>query len=146
MTTDASAVPVVENLLGRRVVAGLIDMVALIVLYFVFVALFGDSSSSGSSFEVSLNGLPALIFFVFSLAYYFGLEAKYAQTPGKMIMGLKVVALQGQYSLGKVLIRNVLRLVDALPFMYLVGIICAAVTPKHQRIGDLAAGTIIVRA
>jgi uncharacterized RDD family membrane protein YckC len=146
MTTDAATVPVVENLLGRRIVAGLIDVVALLVLYFVFGALFGDSSFTGSSFEVRLNGLPLLIFFVVILTYYFGLEAKYARTPGKMIMGLKVVALHGEYSLGKVVIRNLLRLVDVLPFMYLVGIICAAVTPKHQRIGDMAAGTIIVRA
>jgi uncharacterized RDD family membrane protein YckC len=43
------------------------------------------------------------------------------------------------------LIRNVLRLVDGLPFLYLVGIITIAASKKKQRLGDMAAGTLVVR-
>ncbi len=43
------------------------------------------------------------------------------------------------------MLRNILRIVDALPVLYLVGLGFVAVTGKNQRIGDLAAGTVVVR-
>jgi uncharacterized RDD family membrane protein YckC len=43
-------------------------------------------------------------------------------------------------------VRNLLRVVDGLPFLYLVGIITIAASKRDQRVGDMAAGTIVVRA
>jgi uncharacterized RDD family membrane protein YckC len=49
-------------------------------------------------------------------------------------------------TLGKVAIRTVLRIVDGLPFLYLLGLIVVAVSKQNQRIGDMAAGTLVVKA
>ena len=63
-------------------------------------------------------------------------------------MKIKVVESRtgkpGDY--GKALIRNVLRLVDWLPFLYLVGGILVLVSERRQRLGDLVAGTVVVKA
>ena len=64
-----------------------------------------------------------------------------------MIMGLKVVKLNGRrYGWGSVILRNTLRVVDGLPFLYLIGIIFMGLTRHDQRLGDLTAGTLVVRA
>ena len=70
-----------------------------------------------------------------------------AATVGKMAMGLRVVkAADGSpISWGESIIRNLLRIVDALPFFYILGMILIAVTAKKQRVGDLAASTIVVK-
>jgi uncharacterized RDD family membrane protein YckC len=74
-------------------------------------------------------------------------EGLTARTPGKFLLGLKVVKLDGgSYYWVAVLGRNVLRIVDFLPVLYLVGLVTIAVTEKNQRIGDLAVGTLVVRA
>jgi uncharacterized RDD family membrane protein YckC len=139
-----------ENVTGRRIVAGFIDVIVLGILFVVMSALFGDaeSSSNGDSgnFSVSLSGVPFIIYVLLSIAYYLVPEAMTGQSLGKKIMGLRVVALEDTLSWGKAAIRTVLRIIDSLPVLYLVGLISVAVTKKNQRIGDLAAGTIVVRA
>lgn len=74
------------------------------------------------------------------------LEAVTGSTPGKVLLGLRVTRADSEpCTWGAALIRNVLRVVDALPFLYVIGLVCVAVTKKNQRIGDLAAGTLVVR-
>ncbi|HLF78459.1 MAG TPA: RDD family protein [Dehalococcoidia bacterium] len=148
MTAEPEATPAPENLLGRRIVAGLIDFVLLTVLLIIMSSLFGESSSDGGSFSVSLTGFPAIIYILLAIGYFLVLEMQTGQTLGKMVMGLRVVSLEGPLSWGKVAIRTLLRAVDGLPWLlpYLVGIICIAVSKNHQRIGDMAAGTAVVRA
>ena len=43
------------------------------------------------------------------------------------------------------MIRNLLRIVDGLPAFYIVGIVCIALTPNKQRVGDMAANTLVVK-
>ncbi|HVF75265.1 MAG TPA: RDD family protein [Acidimicrobiales bacterium] len=67
-------------------------------------------------------------------------------TPGKTLLGLRVVAGDGGLLTAQaLLVRNVLRVVDALPFPYGVGLAAAVVSDRGQRLGDLAAGTVVVR-
>jgi uncharacterized RDD family membrane protein YckC len=74
-------------------------------------------------------------------------EGLIATTPGKLLMGLKVVKLNGErYDWRAVLLRNIIRIIDGAPILYIVGLISIAVTEKNQRLGDLAAGTVVVRA
>jgi uncharacterized RDD family membrane protein YckC len=115
-------------------------------------AAFGDlgktaDEGDGDTFRFSLNGLPFVLYLFLSLAYFMVFEGLAARTPGKFIMGLKVVNLDGgSYDWIAVLVRNVLRIVDGLPVLYLVGLVTVAVTQRNQRLGDLAAGTLVVRA
>jgi uncharacterized RDD family membrane protein YckC len=134
-----------DNILGIRIIAGIIDVVVIIVVYTLFALLFGENSSDGGNFSTSLNGLPALLFGAATIGYYLALEARTGQTLGKKLMGIKVVALEGEMSWGKATIRTLLRIIDGF-FFYLVAVICIAVSKKHQRIGDMAAGTVVVKA
>lgn len=145
--TETRAVPGVEydsDVVGRRIVAALIDVVAMVVLFFVMALVFGGIDTD-DGFSVELNDGPAVLYGALNLAYYIIFEALTASTPGKMIMGLRVVKIDGTYGWGSSLVRNLLRIVDALPFLYLVGLITIAVTKRNQRLGDLAARTLVVR-
>jgi uncharacterized RDD family membrane protein YckC len=146
VTTDAPAIEQVENVTGRRVVAGFIDVVILGVIFVLMSALSGGTESEDGSFSANLDGGPALLFFLIVMGYYLVPEALSGQTIGKKIMGLRVVSLAGPLTWGKVAIRTILRIVDAFPVFYLVGIITIAVSKKNQRIGDMAAGTVVTRA
>lgn len=67
------------------------------------------------------------------------------RTPGKRIAGIRIVNLAGETpSIGALLIRNLLRLLDSLPMGYIVGLITTVFTTNSVRIGDLAAGTLLV--
>ena len=80
-------------------------------------------------------------------AYFILFEAFFAATLGKMVMGLRVVKADGSpYSWSSVIVRNLLRFIDALPVFYLIGLITVAVSKRNQRLGDMAAGTLVVRA
>ena len=139
-----AAVAPTENLLGSRIVAGVIDLVVIVAIGVVMTVLFGDTESEDGGFEASLSGVPFLIYVLLSFAYYFVLENTRGQTLGKMVMGLKVVSTVGPLTPGKVAIRTLLRIVDGFLF-YLVAVIAIAVSSNHQRIGDMAAGTNVVR-
>jgi uncharacterized RDD family membrane protein YckC len=86
---------------------------------------------------------PALAIF---LLYHFVLELTlHGRTPGKRMAGVRIVARDGSVpSAGALLTRNVFRLLDNLPMFYGVGIISVIATAQHVRIGDMAAGTLLV--
>ena len=68
-------------------------------------------------------------------------------TPGKRMAGLQTVSRDGGApSVGSLLTRNVFRLVDSFPVAYALGLLTTMVTRNHVRIGDLAAGTLLVYA
>jgi uncharacterized RDD family membrane protein YckC len=136
-----------SNVVGLRIVAALIDFIPLIVLFLVMAATLGEFGNTGpnSNFEVRLENEQFLLYALIAYLYYVIFEAATAATPGKMLMGLTVVKVNGEpYTVGAVLLRNILRLIDGL-FFYVVAIVCMAVTAKRQRLGDLAAGTLVVR-
>lgn len=67
------------------------------------------------------------------------------RTPGKRFAGLRIVTRDGGTpGIGALLVRNVFRLVDSFPAMYCVGLVATLVTRQHVRLGDLAAGTLLV--
>jgi len=91
--------------------------------------------------------LPALIFFLVHMTYSMVLEGWWrGQTVGKRALGLRVVDARGlTLQPGQVVMRNLLRLVDILPAFYTVGGAAMVLTRHCQRLGDLAAGTVVVR-
>lgn len=67
------------------------------------------------------------------------------RTPGKRIAGLRILARDGSApGSGALLIRNLFRLIDSFPALYGIGLITTLLTRDHVRIGDLAAGTLLV--
>ena len=136
------------DVLGRRIGAALIDIALMALLFVVLALLIGDSSSDDGSVSLNLNGAPAFLYFALVLLYYGVTEATSGQTIGKRLLGIRVARIDGSRAGGgPVAARTVLRLVDALPILYLVGFISVLATgQRRQRLGDLAAGTTVVAA
>jgi len=107
------------------------------------IAGFLDALDSGLSFIAYLMILPPILFY---LLYHPILEILMrGRTPGKRLAGVRIVTTDGRTpSMGAILVRNLFRLVDSLPSFYLVGLAVALATARHVRIGDLAAGTMLV--
>jgi uncharacterized RDD family membrane protein YckC len=146
-TAPAQQVVAAPDVVGQRIGAAIVDMILLAILFVVMSMLFGQSESGDGSFSVNLSGAPFIIYVLLSFGYYMGMEFKLGQTVGKKLTGIKVVSTDGQVlTPGKVAIRNILRIVDGLPFLYLVGFIAMVTSKQKQRIGDMAAGTLVVKA
>jgi uncharacterized RDD family membrane protein YckC len=93
------------------------------------------------------TAISVILYFAVSIGYGIVLEWRWhGQTLGKRVMGLRVVDAQGlRLQLSQVVLRNLLRLVDMLPLVYLVGGVASFCSRNCQRLGDLAAGTIVAR-
>jgi uncharacterized RDD family membrane protein YckC len=132
---------------GRRVLATLADGIVLGLAFALMSMLFGSSSAQGGQVSGSLEGFSALVYFVLVFAYYILMEGYLGQTVGKMLLGIKVVREDnGEVpGVGGAAIRTVLRLIDGL-FFYLVAFISVLASGKNQRLGDMVAHTLVVRA
>jgi uncharacterized RDD family membrane protein YckC len=141
-------VPVdVPDVLGRRVAAAVIDMGAMFVLFVVVAFTMGDRSVVNGQFYVGLEGTAAVGYLGLVLTYFFAFEALTGRTLGKMLLGLKVVREDGtRAGPGAIAARTLFRLVDGLPIFYLVGFIVVVSLKSRQRVGDLVAKTLVVRA
>lgn len=93
------------------------------------------------------EALVVLAFFLIQTGYGIALEWFWrGQTPGKRLFGLRVMDAEGlRLQFGQVVMRNLLRPVDALPVLYMVGGAACALTRHAQRLGDLAANTVVIR-
>jgi uncharacterized RDD family membrane protein YckC len=91
--------------------------------------------------------LSVLLYFLLSIGYFMLLEMVWrGQTLGKRLLRLRVIDAAGlKLSPNQIVLRNLLRFVDSLPVFYFVGGTCALVSRRSQRLGDMAAGTVVVR-
>ena len=133
---------------GRRVVATIIDSLVLGAFFGLTASTFGTSTSTGpGTWSVSMGTGATLFYLVVAIAYFILMEGYLGRTLGKMVAGIRIVDARrgGLPGPGKATIRTVLRVVDGL-LGYLVAFIVVLVSAKRQRIGDMAAGTLVVRA
>ncbi len=93
------------------------------------------------------GALSTLSFFAVYFGYGILTEWKLrGQTIGKRLLKLRVMDAGGlRLQFNQVVLRNLLRVVDSLPVFYLVGGVCSFLHPRAQRLGDIAAGTVVVR-
>lgn len=128
------------DVLGRRIAAGLLDLLALLITLIVVGLVFGKGS--GSSASVNLAGVSAWVFIALAVAYYWIPEAVSGQTLGKRLLGIRVRWADGS-DLGTLAagVRTLLRPIDALPLLYLLGLLVILATgeTRRQRLGDVAA-------
>ena len=117
------------------------------MLLFPVGALVGDASAKGGSLSVHLGGGGFAAYAGICLLYYAVFELIWGATIGKLIVGVRVRAEDGaRPAPWQVVVRNLLRPVDVLPLLYLVGyLVVMATGPEHrQRIGDRLARTVVV--
>ena len=86
-------------------------------------------------------------YFLVSIGYAILCEWHYkGQTVGKRLMSVRVMDIQGlRLQFSQIVIRNLLRVIDSIPVCYLIGGLSCLLSPKFQRLGDLAANTIVIR-
>jgi uncharacterized RDD family membrane protein YckC len=139
-TAEGVDLDVVVAGFGSRFVAGLIDMI-LLVLAMLAVGLAAAVFEGFGAAILLLGGFVAL--FVYPVV---GEVLWSGRTVGKSVTGLRVVTVDGG-PVGFVTsaIRNIMRLIDILPGAYAVGTVAVLATKRSQRLGDLAAGTLVVR-
>lgn len=114
----------------------------MLVGHLLYFGGFRMTPEPGSSYLLWV-WLPTLLIYFF---YHPILEiAMRGRTPGKRIAGVRVVTREGDIpGAGALLLRNVFRVLDSLPLCYLVGLITVVLTEHHVRVGDMAAGTLLV--
>ena len=143
VTPEAVAIELDIAGLGSRMIAALIDGLIQLALLIV-AALLG----SGLHLEGTASTVVGIVVgFLVLWGYFFIFEGLWhGRTPGKRGQRLRVVRSDGHPMSGaQMFVRNLVRIVDFLPAYYAVGAISVIVTKRAQRIGDLAAGTIVVR-
>jgi uncharacterized RDD family membrane protein YckC len=140
--------------LGSRFMAVFIDLVIQLLLmlgvsllsayYMEFLTTTFGSQSWFSSF---MTAIMIFLFFVILYAYFFFFEwLWHGLTPGKRLVGLRVLQANGlPATFWQVLVRNVLRIADFLPFFYGAGALAVIINDQNRRIGDQIAGTVVAR-
>jgi uncharacterized RDD family membrane protein YckC len=110
----------------------------LLIAYYVFDIALSVKSAAGF-----LSILPAsIIYFLYHPILEVALRGR---TPGKRMAGVRIVSRDGgPPGTSALLIRNIFRLIDSLPAAYMLGLISCFVTANRVRIGDMAAGTLLV--
>lgn len=134
--------------IGSRFYAALIDIavmtpIALIGAYVTIRAVTGLDEILGNW----LAAIAGVATFAVLWGYYMIFEiATNGQSPGKRALGLRVIKAHGYpISFSDSAIRNLVRIVDFLPFFYGIGLFTMLSNKNWQRLGDLAAGTLVVK-
>ncbi|CAN5646620.1 hypothetical protein BH24ACT4_BH24ACT4_13370 [soil metagenome] len=128
--------------LGSRFLSSLVDttLQAAVIAPFLLAA-----ASLGGSAGPALAAVVVLVVGVVVPAAFDAFGG--GRTPGRRLTGLQLFMEDGAtVSLVPAAVRNIVRIVGFLPSLYSVGAIAVLVTPRHQRLGDLAAGTLVVRS
>lgn len=138
--------------IGSRFLALAIDtliQMAVVVLIFIVLAAFASVR------VLAFRGLPSVwllaatsaSFFLLFFGYFAIFEILWnGQTPGKRAIGIRVVKDSGRpLTAAESMGRNLLRIVDQLPGFYAIGIVAAILNSRNKRLGDLVAGSMVVR-
>ena len=132
---------------GSRALAALLDLLIMVgsgIGVLIVLAIF-------AGFGVTIGSIGgAILLFVGFLVWtgYFMLfeGLRQGQTPGKRIVGIRVVSDTGNaVSMGAAAARNLLRIADFMPPPYLIGGVLVALHPRGKRLGDMVAGTVVAR-
>jgi uncharacterized RDD family membrane protein YckC len=144
--------------IGSRFLAALVDyiliaclllVVNLVAGFVLFLAIqryveYLDRTPDWAYWAIGWLGLIA---FLFQYGYFIFFEVIWSgQTPGKRIVRLRVVRSNGlPIAAGEAMIRNVVRIVDSIPVGYGVGLVAMFADGQSRRLGDIAAGTLVIR-
>jgi uncharacterized RDD family membrane protein YckC len=134
-----------DQVLGRHIAAALVD-IFLLAIVFVLLGIFtGHAHSSSNSASVTLGAGGTIVFLLIVALYYFGCESATGQTIGKRLLRIRVKSEDGTRATTRaVAIRTLMRIIDVLPLLYLVGFVAMMATgTRRQRLGDLLGRTAV---
>ena len=139
--------------LGSRFLALVVDMLAQFGIAIAIMIAFGFAATPLSRIAIGKNltgwliAVGILIFFTLFFGWFIIFEAWWSgRTPGKRALGLRVVR-DGGFPLdaGAAVIRNLVRVVELLLGFYAISAVSALISKENKRLGDFAAGTLVVR-
>ena len=141
-TPEGVALELILAGLGSRFLARLLDTVIQGGLIFALGFGVGGFNAPGW-----LDAIAFILVFLTIFAYDIAFETlNHGRTIGKLAAGIRVVGQSGEpVRFLASAVRNIARVLDFLPFFYLVGTISIIATARDQRVGDLAAGTLVMR-
>jgi len=136
--------------IGSRALAGLFDFMlqAIITVLIVMALVWLGAVLKLQDF---LGVVGAIIigstgFLAFTVYYVIAEMLTGGQSPGKRMAGLRVVGIDGRpLTFLQSALRNIIRAVDMIPFFYTVGLIAVFASRRAQRLGDMVAGTMVVK-
>lgn len=134
--------------IGSRFYAAVIDIAVLIPLISIGVYVtIRAQSDLDEKFGNWLAAITGIAIFALSWGYYMAFEiTTNGQSPGKRALGLRVIKAHGYpINFSDSAIRNLVRIIDFLPFFYGTGLVTMLFNKNWQRLGDLAAGTLVVK-
>jgi uncharacterized RDD family membrane protein YckC len=135
-TLSSPPIKIIPAPLAKRFIAALIDCLILSTIWLLIL-------KASLSFTSEIYG-DLLWIVIVSFLYFLVSEAVFAATVGKFVTKLRVVGPSGDpCSFSESLKRNLLRFVDWLPTLYLIGATSIFLSTKRQRIGDRVAGTVV---
>jgi len=139
--------------IGSRFLAALMDTALIMLLQAVLFGSFFLLAKFVFNMDI-LNGdfaswalaILGIISFIFLWGYYLFFEILWnGQSPGKRMVGIRVIRVDGTpITASESMIRNLVRIIDLLPTAYGVGVVTMFINSNSRRVGDLAAGTIVV--
>lgn len=133
---------------GTRCVAAIYDYTFILILLIIPAYLYGRIAGQSDGDDSNVYpAVLALIQFGVVMFYHLLFEILWnGQTPGKRMTGVRVVQTNGlPLTVGGAIIRNLVRLFDFLPIFYGIGMIVMFASKNTQRLGDLAARTVVIR-
>lgn len=131
--------------LGSRFLARLLDTVIQAVLIIALAIGVGATGATGAPGWITAMSFVFIFLIVFAYDVVFE-TLNNGRTIGKQAAGIRVLAQGGEpIRFLASAVRNIMRIIDFLPVFYLVGSVSIVVTEHDQRLGDLAAGTIVAR-
>jgi uncharacterized RDD family membrane protein YckC len=148
-TPEGIRLDVVLAGLGSRFAAYAFDFLFQVLAFILFAVIVHDSVGPNESEATVLIVEGAYLVFALLdfLLYFVIFDMLFSgRSPGKRLAGLRVVRVGGQpVGFLASLLRNLFRVVDFLPFVYTFGSVLILATSRNQRLGDLAAGTVVIR-
>jgi uncharacterized RDD family membrane protein YckC len=134
--------------LASRIRACALDsLIQFIAIFGVWLVIAIGAAATPPVAQNWLVALGVLLTFVIFVGYFLFFEARWnGQTPGKRVCGTRVMKDAGfPIDARAAVVRNILRLVDLLPGVYALGVTSAFFSAEYKRLGDFAAGTVVIR-
>jgi uncharacterized RDD family membrane protein YckC len=129
--------------LGSRFLADLVDVAIRVIVLGAVIALLELAGAPSTLVLIVLTVGGFLALFAYDIAFEVWAAGR---TPGKRWNGLRVLMASGQpVTFGPSAVRNLMRVIDIWATAMVVGTVSIVLTPRNQRLGDLAGGTIVVR-
>ena len=136
--------------IGSRFLAIALDTLIQVLGFLMIVFVAEILLPTAARFTPRALTWAAAIFFLCVFILYSGYYALFevfwnGQTPGKRLVRVRVISDSGRpITVYEAVVRNLLRIIDQLPGLYVVGIISVFLTARNKRLGDIVAGTVVV--